>query len=74
MMWGDGVLFVIVCLSSKSNMPQAMKLETYLETKHNLDGKNTITFCIIWILEYQSDTQCEIFSMKWNVLEGILGV
>lgn len=55
-------------------MPQAMKLETYLETKHNLDGKNTITFCIIWILEYQSDTQCEIFSMKWNVLEGILGV
>lgn len=47
MMWGDGVLFVIVCLSSKSNMPQAMKLETYLETKHNLDGKNTIAFCII---------------------------
>lgn len=35
--------FVIVCLSNKSNTPQAMKLETYLEMKHNLDGKSTIT-------------------------------
>lgn len=25
-------------LKQQSNMPQAMKLETYLEIKHNLDG------------------------------------
>lgn len=35
--------FITVCLSNKSNMPQAMKSDTYLEMKHNLDGKNAIT-------------------------------
>lgn len=36
------VTLIVVCLSNKSNMPQAMKLDTYLEMEHNQDGKSAI--------------------------------
>lgn len=48
---------ITVCLSNKSNMPQAMKLETYLDMKHNPDGKNAIILSTRMLISYS----------EWNI-------